>query len=110
MEVTHNVTREQALGRTDLELFPREMAEQNRNKDFTAMMTGKLTEAEERAIGPSGERLYLAKKVPLISSNGEVEGMRGISTGITNLRRSELALREAVGFRRSCGHAGGRTK
>jgi PAS domain S-box-containing protein len=76
MEVTHNVTREQALGRTDLELFSRETAEQNRTNDLAAMMTGKLTEVEERLMGPSGQRLYLAKKVPLISS--------------------ELALREAV--------------
>jgi C4-dicarboxylate-specific signal transduction histidine kinase len=59
-------------------------------------MTGKLTEVEERVMGPSGERLFLAKKVPLISSNGKVEGMCGISTDITDLRRTELALREAV--------------
>src|ERR1700687_5085293 len=96
MEVTHDVTREQALGRTDLELFPREMAEQNRTNDLAAMMTGKLTEVEERLMGPSGQRLYLAKKVPLISSDGKVEGMCGISTDITDLRRTELALREAV--------------
>jgi len=96
MEVTHNVTREQALGRTDFELFPREMAEQNRTNDLAAMMTGKLTEVEERLMGPSGQRLYLAKKVPLISSDGKVEGMCGISTDITDLRRTELALREAV--------------
>jgi PAS domain S-box-containing protein len=96
MEVTHDVTREQALGRTDLDLFPREMAEQNRTNDLAAMMTGKLTEVEERVIGPSGERLFLAKKVPLISSSGKVEGMCGISTDITDLRRTELALREAV--------------
>src|SRR6202140_2989748 len=96
MEVTHDVTREQALGKTDLELFPREMAEQNRTNDLAAMMTGKLTEVEERVTGRSGERIFLAKKVPLISSNGKVEGMCGISTDITDLRRTELALREAV--------------
>ena len=96
MEVTCHVTREQAIGRTDLELFPREMAEQNRTNDLAAMMTGKLTEVEERVMGPSGERLFLAKKVPLISPNGKVEGMCGISTDITDLRRTELALREAV--------------
>ena len=96
MEVTHNVTREQVLGRTDLELFPREMAEQNRTNDLAAMMTGKLTEVEERLMGPSGQRLYLAKKVPLISSDGKIEGMCGISTDITDIRRTELALREAV--------------
>ena len=96
MEVTHNVTREQALGRTDFELFPREMAEQNRTNDLAAMTTGKLTAVEELVMGPSGERLFLAKKVPLISSDGKVEGMCGISTDITDIRRTELALREAV--------------
>jgi PAS domain S-box-containing protein len=96
MEVTCDVTREQAVGRTDLDLFPREMAEQNRTNDLAAMTTGKLTEVEELVMGPSGERLFLAKKVPLISSNGEVEGMCGISTDITDLRQTELALREAV--------------
>jgi PAS domain S-box-containing protein len=96
MEVTHNLTREQVLGRTDYELFPREVAEQYRANDLAAMMTGELTVAEERVIAPSGERLYLAKKVPLMSSNGKVEGMCGISTDITALRRTELALREAV--------------
>jgi signal transduction histidine kinase len=96
MEVSHDVTREQALGKNDFELFPREMAEQNRTNDLAAMMTGKLIEVEERLMGPSGQRLYLAKKVPLISSDGKVVGMCGISTDITDLRRSELALREAV--------------
>jgi PAS domain S-box-containing protein len=96
MEVTCDVTREQALGKTDFELFPREIAEQYRTNDLAAMMTGKLTEAEERVMGPSGERLVLSKKVPLISSDGKVEGMCGISTDITDLRQTELALREAV--------------
>jgi PAS domain S-box-containing protein len=96
MEVTCDVTREQAIGRTDFELFPREIAEQYRSNDLAAMMTGKLMESEERVKGPLGERLVLSKKVPLISSNGEVEGICGISTDITNLRRTELALREAV--------------
>jgi PAS domain S-box-containing protein len=95
MEVTCDVTREQALGKTDFELFPREIAEQYRTNDLAAMTTGKLTEAEEQVMGPSGERLFLAKKVPLISSDG-IEGMCGISTDITDLRRTELALREAV--------------
>jgi C4-dicarboxylate-specific signal transduction histidine kinase len=96
MEVTCGVTREQAIGKTDLELFPREMAEQNRANDLAAMTTGKLTEVEELVMGPSEERLFLAKKVPLVSPDGKVEGMCGISTDITDIRRTELALREAV--------------
>jgi signal transduction histidine kinase len=60
------------------------------------MTTGKLSESEERVASPRGERLVLSKKVPLISPSGEVEGICGISTDITHLRQTELALREAI--------------
>jgi PAS domain S-box-containing protein len=96
MEDLCNVTREQALGRTDFEVFPREIAQQFRTNDLTTMETGKLTECEERVETRWGERLALSKKVPLISGSGEVEGICGISTDITDLRRTELALRDAV--------------
>jgi PAS domain S-box-containing protein len=96
MEVTCNVTREQGLGRTDFDLFPTEIAQQYRTNDLSAMTTGKLSESEERVASPRGERLVLSKKVPLISPSGEVEGICGISTDITHLRQTELALREAI--------------
>ena len=90
------VVREQVLGKTDFEVFPREIAQQWRTNDLKAMTTGQLTVAEETIDSPQGERLVLSKKVPLISASGEVEGICGISTDITDLRRTELALREAV--------------
>jgi PAS domain S-box-containing protein len=96
MEILCNVAREECLGRTDFEVFPIEIAEQYRGNDVTAMMTGKLLESEEMSKTPAGERLLLSKKVPLISDTGEIEGICGISTDITDLRRTELALREAV--------------
>ena len=96
MEILCNVTREQCLGRTDLEVFPAAIAEQYRSNDLAAMAAGRLSESEEVAKTPSGKRLLLSKKVPLISATGEVEGICGISTDITDLRGTELALREAV--------------
>ena len=96
MEALCNVVREQVLGKTDFEVFPREIAQQWRTNDLKTMATGKLTVAEEAIDSPRGERLVLSKKVPLISASGEVEGICGISTDITDLRRTELALREAV--------------
>ena len=96
MEVLCNVTREQVLGKTDFEVFPREIAQQWRTNDLRSMATGELTVAEETIDSPRGERLVLSRKVPLISSSGEVEGICGISADITDLRRTELALREAI--------------
>ena len=90
MEVLCNVTREQVLGKTDFEVFPREIAQQWRTNDLRSMATGELTVAEETIDLPRGERLVLSRKVPLISSSGEVEGICGISADITDLRRTEL--------------------
>src|ERR1700731_740350 len=57
MEVLCNVAREQVLGKTDFEVFPREIAQQWRTNDLTAMTTGKLTVSEETIDSPRGERL-----------------------------------------------------
>jgi C4-dicarboxylate-specific signal transduction histidine kinase len=90
------VVRQQVLGKTDFEVFPSEIAQQWRTNDLNAMTTGNLSVSEEIIDSPRGERLVLSKKVPLTSASGEVEGICGISTDITDLRRTELALREAV--------------
>ena len=96
MELLCNVTREQILGRTDFEVFPSEIAHQWRDNDLSAMTTGRLTVSEETIDAPGGQRLVLSKKVPLVTATGEVEGICGISTDITDLRRTEQALQEAV--------------
>ena len=96
MEVLCNVVREQVLGKTDFEVFSGEIAQQWRSNDLNAMATGKLTVSEETIDSPRGERIVLSKKVPLTSAGGEVDGICGISTDITDLRLTELALREAV--------------
>ena len=56
MEVLCNVTREQVLGKTDFEVFPREIAQQWRTNDLRSMATGELTVAEETIDSPRGER------------------------------------------------------
>jgi signal transduction histidine kinase len=88
--------RREVIGRIDQDLFPSNIADQFRSNDLAVLQTGKLTEFEERVGTPWGERLFLSKKVPLISPVGEVEGLCGISTDITERRRNELDLREAV--------------
>jgi PAS domain S-box-containing protein len=90
------LSREQVIGRTDYDLFPTEIAKQFRSNDLAVLETGRLIEYEERVGTPWGEQLFLSKKVPLMSASGEVEGLCGISTNITDQRRNELALRETV--------------
>jgi PAS domain S-box-containing protein len=91
-----NLTREQVIGKTDYDLFPQDIAEQFRSNDLAVLETGQLTQYEERVGTLWGEQLFLSKKVPLISTSGEVEGLTGISANITDQRRNELALRETI--------------
>ena len=88
--------REQVIGRTDYDLFPTEFAKQFRSNDVAVLQTGRLTEYEERVETPWGEQLFLSKKLPLMSASGEVEGLCGISTNITDQQRNELALHETI--------------
>ena len=91
-----DLTREQVIGKTDYDLFPPDIAKQFRSNDLAVLQTGNLTEYEERVGTPWGEQLFLSKKLPLMSPSGEVEGLTGISTNITDQRRNELALRETI--------------
>ena len=95
-EVVCDMRRERVLGKTDFDLFPKEIAEQFRSNDLAVMAAGKLTESEERVGTPWGEQLFLSKKVPLTSPSGDVVGLCGISTDITSQRQAELALRETI--------------
>jgi PAS domain S-box-containing protein len=91
-----DLRRQEVIGKTDQDLFPPKIAEQFRSNDLAVLETGRLTESEERVGTPWGERLFLSRKVPLFSPTGEVEGLCGISTDITERRRNEVNLREAI--------------
>jgi PAS domain S-box-containing protein len=94
-EIVCNLGRREVLGRTDFELFPPDTAEQFRRNDLAVMEARKLIESEERVLTPDGEQIFLSKKVPFFSKLGEVEGLCGISTNITERKRAERELREA---------------
>ena len=89
-----NLTRHQVLGKTDFDLFPKEIAEQFRTNDLAVIASGRLADSEERVGTPWGEQIFLSKKVPLLSNIGEVEGLCGISTNITASKRAADELRE----------------
>jgi PAS domain S-box-containing protein len=91
-----DLRRQEVIGRTDQDLFPPKIAEQFRSNDLAVLETGRLTESEERVGTPWGQRLFLSRKEPLLSPTGEVEGLCGISTDITERRRNEVNLREAI--------------
>ncbi|MDX2229548.1 MAG: PAS domain S-box protein [Leptolyngbyaceae cyanobacterium bins.349] len=86
---------EQILGKTDADLLPPDIAEQLQANDRLALETGQATRTEEIIASPHGETAYLAIKFPLLDQDGRPYAVCGISTNITDLKRTEAALRES---------------
>lgn len=97
-ETTTGHTREDAIGRTDLEIFPGESGAAFRKSDLQAMALGKATTFEEQLPEILGTRTFVSVKFPTRDSTGRVTGICGITTEITEVARAKEAL--AVSERR----------
>lgn len=89
----------QILGKTDAELLP-EGAEEIRKKDLEVMAGGEIVLFEEDVPVPGeGVRTYWTVKFPIRDAQGEVAGVCGIATDITDQKRDQterIALQEEV--------------
>ncbi|MET3662714.1 response regulator [Aquamicrobium ahrensii] len=88
------ISREDALGRTDMELFGvhgREMTE----SDLAVLRTGQTQEGEETVIAADGAvRHQFARKSAMTASDGSLY-LIGSTTDITELKQREAELEEA---------------
>ena len=88
------------LGNTDEALFNPEQARRIRQADRAVLASGRATSYEEVSIGPVGdERTYISEKFPLIDEFGRIWALGGVSTDISDRKRSELQLEELVNVR-----------
>lgn len=87
--------REDIVGLTDHDLFPRDIADAFRQNDLEALAGGVPVQMEEEAPGEDGSRAYITVKFPLIDADGHAYAVAGISTDITKRSRAEAALRDS---------------
>jgi len=85
---------EDPVGVRDEELFPREIAERARADDRRVLENGERIEIEETIPTPAGESVRLTRKSPVYDDEGEVVGVCGVSTDITEQRERERALQQ----------------
>jgi rsbT co-antagonist protein RsbR len=83
------VAHEDLVGRTDADFFPREQVEVFWGIDDWVVRNGKIHEQEEDISSGAVARRILTRKFPLMDAKGEVTGLCGIITDVTDLRRRE---------------------
>jgi PAS domain S-box-containing protein len=93
-EQLFDLTTDQIIGRTDHEIFPKDIADVFRANDVTVLERNTAMEYEEYAPHSDGLHAYISIKFPLCDHTGRPYATCGISTDITERKRIEAELRE----------------
>jgi PAS domain S-box-containing protein len=91
-------TQEEVLGKTDLEIFSNELAQQYYEDEQKILQTGMpQLDKEEKVINQTNKMEYwvTATKIQLRNNLGEVQGLVGISHNITERKKYEEDLKQA---------------
>lgn len=88
---------ETVIGKTDMEIFPAEMAKKFWADEERLFETqAPVIRTEERSIGVDGSEIWaLTTKVPLRSLAGQIIGLVGITHDVTQIKLNEEALRQS---------------
>ena len=94
-ETIFGLTSAEAVGKTDRELFPPEIASAFAINDRRVMATGKPIQTEEVALQADGKlHTYLSLKFPIRDRQGKVIQIGGIATDITERKQIEQLLQK----------------
>ncbi len=96
-EELFGVSNEQVRGKTDYEIMSKDVADQFRINDLQVLEEGKSMQVEERVEQNAEVHIYLSVKFPVYDEAGAVNGVCGISTDITAVKKAQDQLRRLSG-------------
>lgn len=92
-EAFTGLSEEEQIGKSDFDLFDREMAERIAKLDQEVLAKGVAIRTEEWVTTAAAQRLLLdIVKAPIYAGNGETIGLVGISRDITAIKQSQEEL------------------
>lgn len=89
-----STSKENIIGKTDFDFFPKEYAELYVQEDKAVMKTRQMISSVDLISGPNGTSWQETFKSPVIDTKGEVIGSVGISRDITEMKQLETAIIE----------------
>jgi PAS domain S-box-containing protein len=92
------LVRNGALGKTDAELFPEEVARRLRAVDLEVVSSGEVREFEEEIPAQGAMRAFRTIKFTLHDEGGESYALCGITNDVTERRATELALHDSEAY------------
>ena len=90
-----HIDREGVIGKTDYDIFPKEIADALQVNDQKVLETGSSLEFEEVIPLDREMHTYISIKFPLYDSIRGIYGVCGMSTDITERKKHEEALRQS---------------
>jgi PAS domain S-box-containing protein len=85
---------EDLIGKTDYDLFAREAAERHRSNDRRVLESGRTEVTEEVDLVEGERRVIEVTRVPVMDEDGQVAGLLGIFSDITERKNVEEKLHE----------------
>ncbi|MBF0342970.1 MAG: PAS domain S-box protein [Nitrospirae bacterium] len=100
-EELFHITKFGIIGKTDYDVFPKELADNFRENDMTVLNGMRPMEFEEIVPHDDGLHTYISMKFVLLDVNGNPYGVCGVATDITNYKRLSESLKLSSLYNRS---------
>ena len=96
-EELFGIKNEEVRGKSDYEIFPKEEADQFGKNDQLVLSVRRSCQIEERVQQKDGIHTYLSVKFPVYDESGDISGVCGISTDMTEAKKAQEQLRRLSG-------------